>query len=67
MSALNAQSGEEPWRFDTDHFLSEPILSNGGDIFLTCFDDTVYGLGVNGYGEDKQSTGVEDMVDKVAA
>lgn len=48
LSAIDIETGEEQWRFDTDHFLNEPSLSNDGNIFITCFDGSVYKLGLDG-------------------
>ena len=46
--ALDAESGEEVWRFNTDYILNEPSISSDGNIFITCFDGAVYKLGVDG-------------------
>lgn len=48
LSAVDVDSGEELWRFNTEHFLNEPIISSDGNIFITCFDGAVYKLSVDG-------------------
>lgn len=48
LSALDVDSGEELWRFNTEHFLNEPCISSDGDIFITCFDGAAYKLGLDG-------------------
>lgn len=48
LSALDIDSGEELWRFNTEHFLNEPCISSDGNIFITCFDGAVYKLGLDG-------------------
>ena len=47
LAALDADTGEEIWRFDTNHFLCQPIV--GADcIVVSCFDGTVYKLDMQG-------------------
>jgi outer membrane protein assembly factor BamB len=48
LSAVDVDSGEELWRFNAEHYLNEPCISVYGDIFTTCFDGTVYKLGIDG-------------------
>lgn len=48
LSAIDIDTGEEKWCFNTRHFLNEPSLSSDGSILLTCFDGSVYRLESNG-------------------
>ena len=48
VSAIDIETGEEQWRFDVNHFLNEPSISSEGNIFITCFDGSIYKLGSNG-------------------
>lgn len=48
LAAVDVDSGEELWRFNTEHFLNEPCISTDDNIFVTCFDGTVYKLGIDG-------------------
>lgn len=48
LSAVDADSGEEIWRFNAEHWLNEPSISSDGSIFVTCFNGTVYKLGLDG-------------------
>lgn len=48
LSAVDVETGEEQWHFDVNHFLNEPSVSSDGNIFITCFDGSVYKLGSDG-------------------
>lgn len=48
LSAIDIETGEEQWRFNANHFLNEPSVSNDGNIFITCFDGSVYKFGPDG-------------------
>jgi outer membrane protein assembly factor BamB len=44
LSAISVESGEEKWRFNTNHYLNEPSISKDGFIYITCFDGSVFKL-----------------------
>lgn len=48
LCAIDIETGQEQWRFDSNHFLNEPCVSTDGNIFITCFDGSVYKLGSDG-------------------
>lgn len=48
LSAIDLNTGEEIWRFETEHILNEPCISDDNCIYITCFDGTVYKLSTEG-------------------
>lgn len=48
LTAIDIQSGQESWRFDTGHFLNEPCVTDDEEILISCFDGSAYKLTSDG-------------------
>ncbi len=48
LAALDIESGDEIWRFDADHSLCEPLITEDGHILVSCFDGSVHKLTSDG-------------------
>lgn len=46
--ALDAETGQQLWRFDTHHYLNVPQVSTDGFIYVTCFDGSAQKLALDG-------------------
>lgn len=48
LACVDIETGSEVWKFETGHFLNEPIVDEHNTIFVTCFDGSVYKIDSEG-------------------